>query len=352
MTKKVTIVYTKEMSFVREDISIFSEIAELRKLKFNPHKNPLLLLLQLFRQFTALLPVTRTTDLFYIWFADYHAFLPVLLAKLFKKKSAIVLGGYDTMALKEIGYGVFLHKNLRRQMVSYAVRNADYLLGVDETMFEGTNSYIGDEDRKTGVKSFVKNIKGECMVVPTGYDPEKWKRRNNDPKKNTIVTIGVTNEPKAFKRKGFEFFSNVARKFPDYNFIVIGPNDYFRDKLVEEGPENLTVHSFIEQEEIIKILSDAKAFCQFSLAEGLPNTLCEAMLCECIPVGSNVNGIPKAIAEPRLIIDKPEIAKAVKAIDYAITLGPEERTYFRNRIIDLFPKSKRVDSLNELLSRV
>ena len=340
------------MSFVREDIAIFSEVAQLQQLKFVPSKNPLRLLLEMVKQGLRLFTLSRSSDLFYIWFADYHAFLPVLFARIFRVKAVIVLGGYDTMALKKIGYGVFLHKNLRRLLVTYAVRNANVLLGVDETMFEGTNSYIDEVPVKTGVKSFVNKIRGECLVVPTGYDPDKWQRRNDEPKKDTIVTIGVTNEPKAFKRKGFEFFAAVAREFRDYNFIVIGPNDHFKEKLLAQGPDNLIVHSFLPQDELITILSEAKVFCQFSLAEGLPNTLCEAMLCECIPVGSKVNGIPKAINEPRLIIDKPDLEQAKDALNYALSLGSEERRYYRQRIIDLFPKSKRINTLKELLRSI
>ena len=93
----------------------------------------------------------------------------------------------------------------------------------------------------------------------------------------------------------------------------------------------------------------AKVFCQFSLAEGLPNTLCEAMLCECIPVGSSVNGIPKAIENKELLIPKPDLLLAQKAIKYAIQMDDHEGVKFRNSVIDKFPKSKREEAIKSII---
>ena len=67
-------------------------------------------------------------------------------------------------------------------------------------------------------------------------------------------------------------------------------------------------------DELLNYFQRAKVFCQFSFSEGLPNTLCEAMLCECIPVGSNVNGIPKAIGDYGYILQLKDVNKAKELV--------------------------------------
>ena len=43
----------------------------------------------------------------YIWFADYHSFLPVIFSKIFRKNSIVILGGYDVTYLPDLNYGSF-----------------------------------------------------------------------------------------------------------------------------------------------------------------------------------------------------------------------------------------------------
>lgn len=341
MKKKVLLIYTERIAFVREDATFLDEIAELTERPFTAHKNPILLLWELIKQFGYLLTHLRSFDTVYVWFADYHSFLPILIAKWYRRNSIIILGGYDTMALPQINYGVFLQHNLRRAMVAYSIRWAKTLLGVDESMFEGQNTYIADEPIAVGVSNFVNNIQGDCQVVPTGYDALRWQKDAIAQKENMVVSIGMVNELKGIQRKGFDFLIEVARQMPQYQFHIIGPSDDCLELLSKDAPENLVLHGFMAQEELKNYLDRAKIFCQFSLAEGLPNTLCEAMLCECIPVGSNVNGIPKAIDNPALVISKPNIELAEKAIEYAMHESSLKGGHFRDRIIEQFPKSKR-----------
>ena len=40
----------------------------------------------------------------FIWFADYHSFLPSLIGRLLGKKVYIVIGGYDAAKIKELNF--------------------------------------------------------------------------------------------------------------------------------------------------------------------------------------------------------------------------------------------------------
>ena len=55
-------------------------------------------------------------------------------------------------------------------------------------------------------------------------------------------------------------------------------------------PSNVTVIPPLEQGQLLPYYQRARVYCQSSIREGLSNALCEAMLCECIPVATDVGG--------------------------------------------------------------
>ena len=44
-------------------------------------------------------------DLVFAWFASWHTFFPVTLAWLLRKPSVLIIGGFDTANMPDIGYG-------------------------------------------------------------------------------------------------------------------------------------------------------------------------------------------------------------------------------------------------------
>jgi glycosyltransferase involved in cell wall biosynthesis len=65
----------------------------------------------------------------------------------------------------------------------------------------------------------------------------------------------------------------------------------------------------------------ATVYLQISITEGMPVSLGEAMLCECIPVGSNVNGIPDAIGDTGVIVFQRTISELTAAVEKAMLLN-------------------------------
>ena len=85
------------------------------------------------------------------------------------------------------------------------------------------------------------------------------------------------------------------------------------------------------------------------MCEGLPNAVCEAMCCECIPIGTKVPGIESAIGDTGFFVDFGNVNELVKTIKNAMNLTSDLGKKARDRIKKNFSISKRKEKLNKLL---
>jgi len=104
-------------------------------------------------------------------------------------------------------------------------------------------------------------------------------------------------------------------------------------------------------DEIVKTLSRHEYYFQLSIMEGFPNALAEAMLCGCIPIGSNVSGIPYIIGETGYILNHRDVHELEKLVNRA--LSDEKKVNLSNsarmRIINHFSYNHRKEMLDKIL---
>ncbi|HOI79489.1 MAG TPA: glycosyltransferase family 4 protein [Petrimonas sp.] len=353
--KKVLLVYPNYSSFVKTDFEILSSEFEVTRYHFQPVKGALRTLRELMKQFVFLLFNLRKFNFVFIWFADTHAFGPVLFGNLLKIKSAVVIGGFDAVSLPEIKYGLYCSNQIRQFLGKYAVKHASYLLPVDESLIENTN-YFADPAGKglpVGVKKFVPGIKGKIIVVPTGYDTDFWQPTKGVVRKKSVVTVAAITNWQRWYLKGCDFLSQIASKMPETEFYIYGISNAMFEELQKIAlPDNLYLNGLVSTEKLPAIYSAHQIYAQLSLSEGLPNVLCEAILCGCIPIGSNVNGIPRIIENKGLIIKNQKKTEAINAILYAQKISDIEIEKNRTLIISQFDKNKRIKALKLLLTEV
>lgn len=267
----------------------------------------------------------------YIRFADYHSFLPILLSKVFRVKSILVIGGYDADCIPSLNYGVCT--NPIRQFVSeWSAKNATFLVPVHESIGNILLKRIG-------------KIKGKYFPIANGFDEKIW--YCDTKKENQIITVGAFNNLKTVKIKGLDFFVSIAESLPEFTFKIIGCDDKSAE-ILGMIPPNLKLIEKLPHTEVRKHLSASKVCVQFSLSEGMPNALCEAMLCECIPLGTNVGGIKDIIGPTGYVIENQNIELAKHYILQALN-DDKDRYLTRDRIISCFPIHLRQEKFYDLL---
>ncbi len=330
---------------------ILSNQFNVIKYRFEPSKKLFRFIWEMVKISINSLLIIPKCEVIYIWFADYHSFIPVLFGKIFGKKTVVVVGGYDAVHIPMIDFGVFRRNDIRAFCARYSLSRANFVFPVDESLVEDVN-YFADPSGigiSIGIKHFVKHIRGKIVVIPTGYDPEKWKNKCNK-KTQTVVTIGGASDEQTYRRKGLDFLIEAAKYIPDKEIHIIGLHGKMEQVAKSAAPENVVFHGYVDCNKLPELISRHKVFAQFSLSEGLPNTLCEAMLCECIPVGSSANGIPKGIGNTGFVLERKDPKMAAGLLKTALEAENDFGKLARFRIIDHFTIDKRqkkiLDTLN------
>ena len=140
----------------------------------------------------------------------------------------------------------------------------------------------------------------------------------------------------------------VAQQMPDIQVTIVGCHE--KDFPIKV-PANVTLVPPQPHAEIPGWMSRHQFYLQLSIAEGLPNALCEAMLCECIPIGSAVAAIPEAISTNGFLVSKRDDTIILETIKQAmahpdkITMGQNGRKH----IMTQYGPGRRIANLRSLI---
>jgi len=331
-------------TFVIKDIEILQEKYDVKESFFDTTKKSNYIF-QFIKQKLFLLGNVFGAKIIVCQFAGHYSFLPIVFAKLFFKRSVVVAGGTDCVAFPSISYGNF-NTAAMRFTTTFSFKNCDLILPVHQTLVEYDYTYQPNDFPKQGFKYFIKNIKTKVEVIYNGYDSQKW-FCNSAKEKNTFVTIGAGLGSRfGFNLKGIDLIFEIAPHFPDATFYVIGGST-----IKTQAPANVKLLENMPNDQIQPLLSKMQFYLQLSMSEGFPNALSEGMLCECVPVASNVGGMPDIVSDSGYILKHKSIEELRVLIESAINnpgldiLGKKAR----KRIEDNYTFDKR---RSKLLSQV
>ena len=131
--------------------------------------------------------------------------------------------------------------------------------------------------------------------------------------------------------------------------MVIGVLPHLLEKARADASPNVEILPSMEQQVLLNYYQRAKVYCQPSYTEGLPNSICEAMLCECVSVGTQVGGIPSAIGDCGFLVPYGEVGLLVEAIRSALHAPESLGQRGRARIAEHFPLKKREETLLRII---
>lgn len=323
---KILFVYRSLQSFVERDLEILQKYIDVKSVQWRGKRDLPKIALGVLK-----------SDLTFSWFAGDYAAVAIFFSKLFSKKSIVIAGGGDVAYVPEINYGQFTLGWHKRTLTTFALKHADKVLVVDPSL-------------KKQIKYLLQKPCNHVKYLPTGYDSEYFKPHGK--KKNIVLTVGAVKKGN-IKRKGFETFVKVAKKFPNISFVLAGKHiDDSIQYLKKIAPSNVTFTGFISDEKLLDLYQKSRVYCQLSRHEGLPNALCEAMLCECVPVGSFQNGIPRAIANTGFYASWGDIEETTEALNEAIAAPIKKGKEARKRIKHKFPIAKREKTIIKLLKNI
>lgn len=334
--KNLLFFYPSLFTFIQTEIKLLSSDYEIICRNQN-WTNKYLLPFNLIVQFFFLIYNIRKVDVILISFGGYHSFFPALLGKLFGKKVVIIVHGTDCVNFPEINYG-----SLRIPLMRYFTRKsyqwASVILPVSESLVFTENFYYSNKVMKFGYAHHLQNINTPYKVIPNGLILEDWKMNHEVTKvKNTFITVMTEDQ---IKRKGGELIVEVANKLSSCTFYFAGI------KQIENSPNNVICLGRLSPESLKEWYSKTQFYLQLSNFEGFGVAICEAMLCKCVPIVSNVNFLPVIVGNTGFILKKRNVNLLFELIHTAIEsdltkLGEAAK----NRIETKFPVSKRKEML-------
>jgi glycosyltransferase involved in cell wall biosynthesis len=323
---QILLVYSRESTFIEIDRDLLAQRAHVRDwAQARPIVNVV-----------ALAGAVRRSDLVFGWFASWHTFWPVLLARVLGRPSVLVIGGFDTARMPEIDYGL-QQRAVMGRVSRWVMRHATRLV---------TNSNYSLREIETNV-----GIPPSAVRVIHHGVPDPFAELPSGPHERVALTVGIV-EQRNLERKGLLAFVRAASLLPDVEFVVAGKwIDDSVDELRAVSPGNVTLTGWVEQDELDALYRRASVYVQASRHEGFGLSVAEAMLAGCVPVVSAAGALPEVVGDEGIVLEPgaPSAQGVADGVRRALVLDDSARERARRRILERFPVNARGEQLEQVV---
>ena len=276
----------------------------------------------------------RRADALVVWFASWHAFLPLLVARLLRTPSLLIVGGFDTAAMPEIGYG-FQQGGIRRRLARACMRLATRLM---------TNSeYSRGELRRTA--GFEAAVVHHGLPDPFGALPEGPRER---------IAITVSNVARiALERKGLRRFVEAGAHLPDVELLLVGAwTDDAADELRAVAPPNVRLTGRLSDGDLDDLLAARGGVRAGVAPRGLRHGRRRGDAGRVHPRRDRSGRAPGGRRRGRRRRRARTGSGGRRGVRHALELGPEARAAARERVVSRFPLQVRRDGLLGLVDEL
>jgi glycosyltransferase involved in cell wall biosynthesis len=273
----------------------------------------------------------RRADVVFGWFASWHTFAALALARVLRKPSVLVIGGFDTARMPEIGYGA-QRPGPRRWMTRRTIAMATRLI---------TNSNYSLREIEANLDLGPDRV----AVIHHGI-PDRFGDRRADPRREPMaLTVGVVYRAN-LERKGHRPFVQAASRLPDVEFVLAGrwTDDAAADLRALASP-NVTLTGYLEDAALDDLFARATVYVQASRHEGFGLSVAEAMLARCVPVVTDAGALLEVVGDTGIRIDSPDPDRIADGVRAALELGAEAGERARARVLDRFTYERRRDEI-------
>lgn len=337
--------YPHASTFIVRDLELLANAYEVTAYEFKI-RSKVKLPLEFVKQFFFILFQTRNA-FFVCHFAGYASLLPVLVGRLLGKKVFVIVAGNDGSKFPDFKYG-----NYTKILLAWATRTSlrfcTHIMPVAQGLAYQDYSYYPGGAPAQGFQYFAPKTKRvPYTVIPYGFNTAQFQYGEAQRPPHSFITIGNLKDPYCYFRKGFDLILELAERQPTWHFTIIG-----WESNGQKVPSNVELIAFSPIAVVIEYLQKHRYYFQLSVMEGFPNALGEAMACGCVPIGSNVSGIPELIGDTGLILSEKNVLYLERSIELLLQQDFSGASIkARNRIETHFLPEHRLEKMKAVFTQ-
>jgi glycosyltransferase involved in cell wall biosynthesis len=273
----------------------------------------------------------KRADVVFGWFASWHTFAALALARVLRKPSVLVIGGFDTARMPEIGYGA-QRPGPRRWMTRRTIAMATRLI---------TNSTYSMREIEANL-----GLGPDRVIVVHHGIPDRFGDHPERPERERMaLSVGVVYRAN-LERKGHRPFVQAASRLPDVEFVLAGRwMDDAAAELRALASLNVTLTGYLDDSALDSLFERAAVYVQASRHEGFGLSVAEAMLARCVPVVTDAGALLEVVGDAGVRVDSPDPDLIADGVRQALELGPDAGERARRRVLESFTYAARRDGI-------